>query len=103
MNDLLTQGLASGSPISFLTQGLIGELLSVKFLVECLSIVFNFQLAAMEIAIANPSIEILSPFNSIALDATNNQISIEVSAPTIDLPASPLEVILNVAASCPTA
>ena len=101
MNDLLTQGLASGSPISFLTQGLIAGV--GLFAVECLSIVFNFQLAAMEIAIANPSIEILSPFNSIALDAITNQISVEVSAPTIDLPVSPLEVTLNVAASCPTA
>jgi len=102
LNDLLTQGLASGSPISFLTQGLIGELLSVKFLVECLSIVLNFQLSAMSIAIANPSIEILSPFNSLALDATDNHINIETLIPTIDLPINPLEVILNVAASCPT-
>jgi len=101
LNDLLTQGLASGSPISFLTQGLIGELLSVKFLVECLSIVLNFQLSAMEIAIANPSLEILAPFNSLALDATNNHINIEALTPTIDLSANLLEVTLNVAASCP--
>ena len=103
MNDLLTQGLASGSPISFLTQGLIGEVLAVRFLVECLSIVLNFQLSAMEIAVSNPSLEILSPFNSIALVATDNHINIEVSAPTIDLPISPLEVILHVADRCPSA
>jgi len=100
LNDLLTQGLASGSPISFLTQGLIAGV--GLFAVECLSIVLNFQLSAMEIAIANPSIEILSPFNSLALDATDNHINIETLIPTIDLPINPLEVILNVAASCPT-
>ena len=101
MNDLLTQGLASGSPISLLTQGLIAGV--GLFTVECLSIVLNFRLSVMEIAIANPSIEILAPFNSIALDATSNHINIEALIPTIDLTASPLEVILNVAASCPTA
>ena len=101
MNDLLTQGLASGSPISLLTQGLIAGV--GLFTVECLSIVLNFRLSVMEIAIANPSLEILSPFNSIALDATSNHINIEALIPTIDLTASPLEVILNVAASCPTA
>jgi len=101
VNDLLTQGLASGSPISLLTQGLIAGV--GLFTVECLSIVLNFRLAVMEIAIANPSLEILSPFNSIALDATSNHINIEALIPTIDLTASPLEVILNVAASCPTA
>jgi len=94
VNDLLTQGLASGSPIALLTQGLIiGRL----FAVECLSIVLSFQLSAMSIAIATPSLEILAASNSVTLDAANNQINIEVlSQSAIALAESLPQVTLNV-------
>lgn len=76
MNDLLTQGLASGNPISFLTQGLIGEI--SLFVVECLSIVLSFQTSVMAIAVADSSLELISTFNNIALDIVNNQIGVDV-------------------------
>jgi len=76
LNDLLTQGLASGNPISFLTQGLIGEI--SLFVVECLSIVLSFQTSVMAIAVADSSLELISTFNNIALDIVNNQIGVDV-------------------------
>ena len=100
MNDLLTQGLAVGSPISLLTQGLIAE---TKLLtVECLSLVLNFQLSVMEISILNPSLEILSPINSIALEVTNNQINIELLISAIELNVNYSQVKLNAITSYPT-
>ena len=102
MNDLLTQGLATGSPIALLSQGLIIE--SGLFAVECLSIVLSFQLSAMSIAIANPSLEVLSPFNSIVLDVANNQINIDVlNQAAIVLSESSPQVTFNAPDRCPTA
>ena len=93
MNDLLTQGLLSDTPIAFLTQGLIGEI--SLFVVEYLSIVLSFQTSVMAIAVANPSIEILSPFNNISLDVANNKIEVDVLKQAIDLSINDSQVTLN--------
>jgi len=103
LNDLLTQGLLSDTPIAFLTQGLIGEV--GLFVVEYLSIVLSFQTSALSIAVANPSIEILSTFNNIALDVANNEIEVNVlkqSAIEVDV-LKQSEIILNAIDSYPTA
>ena len=102
MNDLLTQGLLSDTPISFLTQGLIAEI--SLFIVECLSIVLSFQTSAIAIAVADSSLEILSTFNNIALDVANNKIGVEVlkqSAIEVDV-LKQSEIILNAIDSYPT-
>jgi len=78
MNDLLTQGLASGNPISFLSQGLIEDLFAVTFIVKYLAIVLSFQTSVMTIAVADSSLELISTFNNIALDIVNNQIGVDV-------------------------
>ena len=101
MNDLLTQGLASGNPISFLTQGLIGEI--SLFIVECLSIVLSFQTSVMAIVVANPSIEILSPFNNISFDISHNKIGVDVlKQSAIEVDVNQSKVILNAIDSYPT-
>jgi len=78
MNDLLTQGLGSDSAIAFLSQGLIEDLFAVTFIVKYLAIVLSFQTSVMTIAVANPSLELISTFNNIALDIVNNQIGVDV-------------------------
>jgi len=87
MNDLLTQGLAAGSPIAFLTQGLIAE--TRLLVLECLPIGLDFQLFVMDLAIATPST------NSIVLDGASGQIITEVLIPAIDLTVDCSEVILT--------
>ena len=100
MNDLLTQGLLSDTPISFLTQGLIAEI--SLFVVECLSIVLSFQTSAIAIAVADSSLELISTFNNIALDISNNQIGVNVlSKSAIELNINQSEVILNAIDSYP--
>jgi len=104
LNDLLTQGLASGNPISFLSQGLIEDLFAVTFIVKYLAIVLNFQTSAIAIAVADSSLEILSTFNNIALDVANNKIGVEVlkqSAIEVDV-LKQSEIILNAIDSYPT-
>ena len=101
MNDLLTQGLASGNPISFLTQGLIGEI--SLFVVEYLSIVLSFQTSVMAIAITDSSLKILSTFNNIALDVANNEIEVNVlKQSAIEVDVNQSEIILNAIDSYPT-
>ena len=103
MNDLLTQGLLSDTPISFLTQGLIGEV--GLFVVEYLSIVLSFQTSVMAIAITDSSLQILSTFNNIALDVANNEIEVNVlkqSAIEVDV-LKQSEIILNAIDSYSTA
>jgi len=86
MNDLLTQGLAAGSPIAFLTQGLIAE--TRLLVLECLPIGLDFQLFVMDLAIATPSI------NSIVLEA----IDVTVDCSEVVL----TETIVNLAESSVT-
>ena len=102
MNDLLTQGLLSDTPISFLTQGLIAEI--SLFIVECLSIVLSFQTSAIAIAIADSSLELISTFNNIALDVANNEIEVNVlKQSAIEVDVNQSKVILNAIDSYPTA
>jgi len=101
MNDLLTQGLLSDTPISFLTQGLIAEI--SLFIVECLSIVLSFQTSAIAIAVADSSLELISTFNNIALDVANNEIEVDVlKQSAIELNINQSEIILNAIDSYPT-
>ena len=98
MNDLLTQGLANGSPIALLTQGLIIE--AGLFAVECLSIVLRFQVAALSIAIAAPSLEMSAMVGSLTLSAMVNEITIGAMIQAIALVINSPEMTINAADRC---